>query len=190
MEPKQVKADSFYRSIAVAYSREEYLDYSLVVQRAIYRDVTILMLVTGDAILAFAALWPREVTVPGSFVFGVLGAALLLRGLAMRVALERRISKLFQSGSPLITARKSTELTPQGVHVVSQDGSNSFTPWTSVTGLKDGKRGLFLMINPAQGILVPRRGFSDDQSYSRFREYALVMLTEAKHSLAPAQPQP
>jgi hypothetical protein len=164
------------RTIAVDYTLEEYVEFNALLFEKQIRVQFGLNLAIGAILLAYAIFfsWVSDLVV------AAIGIVFLIRAIFHRSMLVSAARKLHSPADSWLHIKRAVTLTQEGVRTEGHDGSLSFTPWVTVHRLIEGKLIDIIVLDSNMGIIVPRRGFPEEQAHYRFVEFAREKISAKK----------
>ena len=133
--------------------------------------VTALCVLAGGAFV-FAAITDQESWL-GAIVIGVsLGLYFIWHVWYWKTYPERTAKTLLARGyGRTLTGRHIVEILEEGVRHSGAFG-DSTVRWGAIEKIEEDPDGAFIYVGPSAAIIVPRRSFSDDQTYQQFVDTA------------------
>lgn len=176
MELPPLPSERVLRSIAVDYNEQEYTEFNLVIFRERLRASVLILGIGGIALVGIGLLVPKHTLVWVGIPFVSLGILFVLAAAIQRDSVRNMVKKMFKSPSHWLLIKRAYTLDDAGVKTEGHDGSYSFTPWSSVVDLREGKLAIYFVLNSNMGIIVPRRAFPSDQDGHEFIQFAKLHL--------------
>ncbi len=178
MELPPLPSEDVHRTIAVDYNKEEYTEFNFVVFRDRLRNQAAVYLTLGVITIALGFFVPGESAFSSRTILLLLGTVILLSPLIQRESVRAMCKRIFDSPNNWLLIKRATILDSNGIRTEGHDGSYSFTPWSSVSSISEGKVAAYFILSSHQGLIIPRRAFPDERSYSEFVRFAKVQLLQ------------